>query len=145
VLPGVIEILEHLKQRSDVLPILLTGNTRGGARAKLAHYGLLDYFRGPNGGPPPFGAFAEDGVQRDEIARAALTLAEKTVSRVSVERCFVIGDTPHDVSCGKSIGARTVSVATGGYSLDELRACEPWKLWDRLPEPAEFERQLGLA
>jgi phosphoglycolate phosphatase len=143
-LPGVVEILERLKPRKDVLPVLLTGNTRGGARAKLEHHGLLGYFHGPNGDSPPFGAFAEDGVQRDAIARAALALAERTVGAVAVERCTVIGDTPHDVSCGKAIGVRTVSVATGGYALEELRTCEPWKLWERLPAPAEFERELGL-
>jgi phosphoglycolate phosphatase-like HAD superfamily hydrolase len=145
-LPGVVAILERLKPRADVLSLLLTGNTRRGAHAKLAHYGLLDYFRGPNGGEPPFGAFAEHGERREEIARAALALAEKTVGEsIPGERCFVIGDTPHDVSCGKAIGARTVAVATGGYGLAELQACEPWRLWERVPAPAEFERTLGLS
>jgi phosphoglycolate phosphatase len=144
-LAGVVDILEHMKARTDVLSMLLTGNTRAGARAKLGHYGLLHHFHGPNGGGPPFGAFAGDGLLRDDIARAALALAQKTLGRVDPERCFVIGDTPHDVSCGKAIGARTVSVATGGYSMDELRACDPWKLWDRLPAPGDFERELGLA
>jgi phosphoglycolate phosphatase-like HAD superfamily hydrolase len=145
-LPGVVALLERLKSRSDVLSLLLTGNTRRGARAKLAHYGLLDYFRGPNGDEPPFGAFAEHGERREEIAQAALALAEKTVgARIPGESCFVIGDTPHDVSCGKAIGARTVAVATGGYGVDELQACGPWRLWERVPEPAEFERTLGLA
>jgi phosphoglycolate phosphatase len=143
-MPNVVEILESLKPRRDVLSMLLTGNTRGGARAKLAHYGLLQYFHGPNGGPP-FGAFAEEGILREQIARAALTLAEKTVTNVAGERCFVIGDTPHDVSCGKAIGARTIAVATGGYSMDALRACEPWLLWEKLPAPDEFARTLGLS
>ncbi len=38
VLPNVREILEHLESREDVRSYLLTGNTRGGARAKLTHY-----------------------------------------------------------------------------------------------------------
>jgi phosphoglycolate phosphatase-like HAD superfamily hydrolase len=129
-----------------VLSLLLTGNTRGGARAKLAHYGLLQYFQGPDGGEAPFGAFAEHGEKREAIAAAALALAEKTVGeRIPGERCFVIGDTPHDVSCGRAIGARTVAVATGGYGLAELQACAPWRLWERVPEPEEFERTLGLS
>jgi len=145
-LPNVTAILDRLKSRSDVVSLLLTGNTRRGAREKLGHYGLLDYFHGPNGGGPPFGAFAEDGVQRDSIARAALALAERTVGGdVPGDRCFVIGDTPHDVSCGKAIGARTVAVATGGHPAEDLKACEPWLLWEQLPEPDEFERALGLA
>ena len=29
---------------------------------------------------------------------------------------FVIGDTPHDIECANAIGARTIAVATGGYT-----------------------------
>jgi phosphoglycolate phosphatase-like HAD superfamily hydrolase len=144
-LPNVVEVLERLKPRRDVLSMLLTGNTRGGARAKLAHYGLLDYFHGPNGGPPPYGAFAEDGVIREEIARAAFALAGRAVPGLVPERCFVLGDTPHDVSCGKAIGVRTIAVATGGYSKDALAACEPWRLWEALPAPDDFVRALELS
>jgi len=144
-LPGVLPILEHLRSRSDVLLMLLTGNTRRGAHAKLSRCGLLEYFHGPDGAAP-FGAFAEAGALRDAIARAAFDLAAQTVGGpVPGERCFVIGDTPHDVSCGKSIGARTVAVATGGFSEGELRACEPWRLWPRLPEPDAFVSALELA
>jgi phosphoglycolate phosphatase-like HAD superfamily hydrolase len=32
----------------------------------------------------------------------------------------IIGDTPADVACAASIGARTIAVATGGYSEAEL-------------------------
>ena len=57
----------------------------------------------------------------------------------------MIGDTPHDVSCGKSIGARTVAVATGpGYSLSELEACDPDLALPELPEPERFAAALGL-
>lgn len=144
-LPGVVDVLNRMRSRPDVVSLLLTGNTRRGARAKLDHYGLLEYFRGSNGGPVPFGAFAEEGERREAIARAALALAQREVGeRVPGERCFVIGDTPHDVACGKAIGVRTVAVASGGYSLEELGACEPWLLWSRLPEPPDFERALGL-
>src|SRR5688572_25381870 len=56
VLPNVREILERLRGRSDLRSYLLTGNTRNGAKAKLTHYGLFDYF--------PDGAFAEDAGER---------------------------------------------------------------------------------
>jgi len=51
----------------------------------------------------------------------------------------VIGDTPHDISCGKVIGARTIAVATGpAYELEALRACDPWLAWPELPPPDEL-------
>src|SRR5262245_41491091 len=61
VLPNVRDILEHLRERPDVRSYLLTGNTRGGAAAKLTHYDLLRYF--------PDGAFAEDAAERASIAQ----------------------------------------------------------------------------
>jgi phosphoglycolate phosphatase len=57
----------------------------------------------------------------------------------------VIGDTPHDVSCGKAIGARTVAVATGpGYTLEELMAHDPWLALGALPDPPALASALGL-
>lgn len=131
VLPNVREILEHLRPRSDVRSYLLTGNIRAGARAKLAHYDLLHFF--------PDGAFAEDAGERAGIAARALELARRA-GPVADDRVYVIGDTPHDIHCARAIGARTIAVATGGYSVDELREHDPWQLFEELPPPQEFER-----
>jgi len=57
---------------------------------------------------------------------------------------FVIGDTPHDIECANAIGVRTIAVATGGYSVEELRAHHPWQLFEELPPPDEFLRLVGL-
>lgn len=137
VLPNVREILERLRPRSDVHSALLTGNTRAGAAAKLRHYGLADFFEG--------GAFADGADDRAAIARTALAQARSIVGEVAADRVYVIGDTPHDVSCGKAIGARVVAVATGGYTLEQLRATEPWWLLPSLPEPDVFLSRLGLS
>jgi phosphoglycolate phosphatase-like HAD superfamily hydrolase len=115
---------------------LLTGNTRGGARAKLTHYDLFRYF--------PDGAFAEDASERSVIAGRALDLA-KRAGPVSDEGVFVIGDTPHDIQCANAIGARTVAVATGGYSLDELESHHPWRAFRELPAVDEFIRLIDEA
>ena len=40
-------------------------------------------------------------------------------------QAVVVGDTPLDIACARAAGARVVAVATGGHSLDELRACTP--------------------
>lgn len=42
------------------------------------------------------------------------------VGAIAPEKCYVIGDTPHDIRCGKAIGARVVAVASGGYSVEAL-------------------------
>lgn len=134
VLPNVKENLDALAARDDVTNMLLTGNIPGGAEAKLRHYGLWDYFEAG-------GAFSEYGSDRPSIARRAAELA----GHPEGERMVVIGDTPHDVSCGKAIGARTVAVATGpGYTLAELEASDPWRAVAELPGLPEFEALLGL-
>jgi len=136
VLPNVRENLEALAGHDDVVNMLLTGNVAGGAEAKLRHYGLWEHFAATGG------AFSVEGSDRPSIARAARALAGATYD---AERAYVVGDTPHDISCGKVIGARTVAVATGpSYTLAELEACEPWLALEELPEPAEFTAMLGL-
>ena len=129
VLPNVREILDRLRARDDVRSYLLTGNTRGGATAKLTHYDLMKYF--------PDGAFAEDTQARATIAARAMDLARRA-GPVADERIFVIGDTPHDIECANAIGARTIAVATGGYSFDELAAHAPWRILHELPPPDGF-------
>jgi phosphoglycolate phosphatase len=135
VLDNVREILEHLQAgRPDVRSYLLTGNTRAGARAKLAYYDLVEFF--------PDGAFAEDTGERAAIASRALELARQA-GPVGDETIFVIGDTPHDIECAKAIGAKTIAVATGGYSVEELKPHKPWRLFETLPGPDEFVDLIG--
>jgi phosphoglycolate phosphatase len=139
VLPNVRENLEALSARHDVVNMLLTGNVAEGAEAKLRHYGLWDFFAATGG------AFSVEGDDRPMIARRARELAAEHGGEVPPgERMVVIGDTPHDVACGKAIGARTLAVATGpGYDLEALQACEPWRAVEALPAPAGFEELLG--
>jgi phosphoglycolate phosphatase-like HAD superfamily hydrolase len=130
VMPGVVEILEDLAGRPDVVSLLLTGNTPTGARAKLRHYGLDAHFDG--------GAFCTGPGTREEIARAARDIVG------AAAHTYVIGDTPLDIRCGKAIGARTVALATGAYSLEDLRSHDPWAALERLPEPPAFRALIGL-
>jgi phosphoglycolate phosphatase-like HAD superfamily hydrolase len=132
--PGVREALDHFRAgRPDVHSMLLTGNTPAGAKAKLAHYGLAGYFEG--------GAFSEDTGPRSGIAARALAAARARFPQadLSPDRVLVIGDTPHDIECARAIGARTLAVATGGYTAADLSAHAPWRVFERLPGPAAFE------
>lgn len=130
VLPNVTEILSALEREPDTCSMLLTGNTRRGAQAKLAHFGLDRFFTA--------GAFSEDDGERVAIARRAMEQAGAPGRVVTRDRVFVVGDTPHDIRCAQAIGARAVAVATGQYSLAELSAETPWKILPELPPAAEF-------
>src|SRR4051812_26750351 len=69
VLPGVRELLEYLGRRPDTTLGLLTGNLQRGARLKLEHYDLWQFF--------PFGAFADDHHDRNALGPCALIRAGK--------------------------------------------------------------------
>ena len=137
VLGGVKEILDDLRERPGVHSLLLTGNTRAGAAAKLAHYGLDGYFED--------GAFCLDMDDRDAIARRALDVAANAIGAPpDLARTFVIGDTAHDIAAGNAIGARAIAIASGVVSADELKRHDPWLVWERLPTADEFAQTLGL-
>ncbi len=55
----------------------------------------------------------------------------------------VIGDTGHDIVCGKAIGARTIAVATGSWSREQLAPHEPDFLFDDLSNVDEVKQILG--
>ena len=136
VLPGVTDALDFLRtQRPDVVSYLLTGNTRKGARIKLAHFGLDCHFAE--------GGFSQDAGDRASIARCALATALQRHC-VDAERIFVIGDTPHDIDCGRAIGARTLAVASGDYTIEELLRHRPWKAVKGIPAPLELLELLEL-
>ena len=118
VFPGVHELLDELERRDDVVLGLLTGNIEAGARAKLAAVGIA---------PHRFivGAFGSDHHHRPELPEIARRRAERVLGHpINGRDVVVIGDTPADVACGVGIGARAIGVATGRYSVDELRACD---------------------
>ena len=137
VLPGVRDLLEHLRNVEGIAMGLLTGNVRDGARYKLSHYGLWDYF--------PFGAFADGIHDRDDVARSALVEVARHLQRdVQPSNIWVIGDTPLDVKCARAIGAKAVAVATGWHPVQELEASgADWVLAD-LSAPTELLQAWSL-
>lgn len=133
ILPGILHLLDLLHQRSDVAQGLLTGNLHRGARIKLEHYQVWHYFA--------FGAFGDDSPLRNDLGPHALRRAkEKHAVDFAPERTFVIGDTPHDIECGKAIGAKTIGVATGRFSVTDLQEHAPTATFADFSDTAAFLR-----
>ncbi|MDB6092945.1 MAG: gph 2 [Verrucomicrobia bacterium] len=136
ILPGVSAILTALSGHADYAQALLTGNVERGARIKLGHHGISHFFA--------FGAFADDSPSRNDLGPVALRRAkEKHGIDFAPGNIFVIGDTPHDIACGKVIGAKTIAVATGKYSVEELRAHHPTMVFADLSDTLAFLRSVG--
>jgi len=136
VLPGIAALLEELSRRDDVLLGLLTGNIRAGAKLKLGHFGLYDYFA--------FGGFGDAHLDRDDVAREALAEVHRQMNGSAVpERIWVVGDTPLDIACARAIGARAVAVATGWHTTEELAAHQPDLLLNDLSDPTTLLARWG--
>jgi phosphoglycolate phosphatase-like HAD superfamily hydrolase len=115
VLDGVPELLAELAQRPDATVGLLTGNTAGGAAAKMRYFGLAHHFA--------FGAYGCDHADRNRLGPIALERAAVHAGKsFTAEQTWVIGDTPKDIACAHAIGARCLAVATGQFSAEALEA-----------------------
>ena len=137
-LPGVLALLTAIRDRSDIVAGILTGNVAAGARLKLRYYGIDSFFE--------FGAYGDDHADRDHIAVDALGAADaflraKYGLAARPERTTVIGDTIEDVRCARSIAARVIAVATGESSESDLAAAAPDRV---LPDLTDREAVLEI-
>jgi phosphoglycolate phosphatase-like HAD superfamily hydrolase len=136
VLPGVLQLLERLASQPDTMLGLLTGNLERGAKLKLEHYDLWRFFA--------FGGFADDHHDRNQLGPFALSRAlAETGIKFAGSQVDVIGDTGHDIVCGKAFGARTIAVATGSWSREQLAPHAPDFLFDDLSNVDEVRQRLG--
>lgn len=116
--PGVRDLLERLAATPEVLLGLLTGNLERGAAIKLDRFGIRHLFR--------VGAYGSDAEDRRALVAVAVERARAlTGIEFHGRRVIIIGDTPHDIDCGRAAGAMTVAVATGPYSVADLEAHRP--------------------
>ncbi len=137
VLPGVPALLERLHRRDGIVQGLLTGNVRHGAQVKLEHFGLWDFF-----GPGGFGDLHTD---RNEVARIALLAVEAHLGRpANAADVWVIGDTPHDISCARAIGANVLAVATGWHPIEELQGCGADAVLEDLSDTGRVLELIGV-
>jgi phosphoglycolate phosphatase-like HAD superfamily hydrolase len=126
VLPGVREVMGLLAARGATQS-LLTGNYEAAARLKVSAAGLdrhLDL---------EIGAFGSDNRDRLCLVPVALEKARRLRdASLAAEDIVVVGDSPRDIACARAGGARSVAVATGADSLDDLAEHRPDALLESL-------------
>lgn len=129
-MPGIPALLDALEQDDRIVLGLLTGNVAAGAALKLAAAGIAP-------GRFQVGAYGSDSAHRPELPPIAARRAEPWFGRIPAgAEVVIIGDTPADVTCGAGIGARAIAVATGGFTLPELSAHDPWRAFEDLSDTA---------
>lgn len=113
VMPAVHDLLEVLVG-ADTLLGLVTGNIEGAAHIKISRAGLQRFFL--------FGGYGSDSSVRSDLTRAAIARAEALSGHeIDPAEVIVVGDTPRDIEAAHGAGAIAVGVATGEYSVDQLR------------------------
>jgi phosphoglycolate phosphatase len=125
---GIPPLLERLGAHEEVTLGLLTGNIEAGARQKLRAVQLAwEQFL--------VNAFGSDHEQRPMLPSVAQQRAAQLLGReVPGERMVIIGDTPADIHCGRSLKVRAIGVATGRYSVPELLAHNPADVFETLAD-----------
>jgi phosphoglycolate phosphatase-like HAD superfamily hydrolase len=127
VLLGVEDLLAKLSQ-ADVLLGITTGALEAGAHAKLGRARLNHFFL--------VGGYGSDSDDRVELTRVAVRRGEKLLGNsLAEDEVAVVGDTPLDVDAARGAGLVSVAVASGRYSVEELRAAEADHVLASLAEP----------
>lgn len=129
-LPGVSELLDALDLRDDVILGLLTGNIEAGATLKLRAVDIA---------PERFvvGAYGSDAASRPALPAIAQQRATALLGDLLPgSRIVIIGDTPHDLTCGRAIGARAIGVETGRFRAADLHPYAPLAVFADLTDTA---------
>lgn len=129
VFQGVNEILTAT-QSKYFLSSLLTGNLSTTAEIKLRSVNLWNYFANN------LNAFGEVSHKRSELVSYTGKQFNNLLQfDLNPEQFIVIGDTPNDIACARTFGAKVVSVGTGrNHSLQELAEYKPDALLEDLSE-----------
>jgi phosphoglycolate phosphatase len=121
--PGVASLLELLDAQPDIILGLLTGNWRYSAFIKLRFFKIDHYFT--------IGAFGDDSSNREDLIPVVIDrLNANRGIQVEKQNMYVVGDTPTDIRCAKPQGVRTVAVATGFHTVEDLALEKPDYLFE---------------
>lgn len=113
VLAGVDKLLPRLLEHGYLLG-LVTGNVEAAAHIKLHRAKLNRFFS--------FGGYGSDSTDRAELTKVALQRAALVYGEpIDPKQCLTIGDTPLDVTAGHGAGIDCLGVASGHFSVEQLR------------------------
>lgn len=124
-LPGVFDLLAHLRTAACATVGLLTGNYEETGRQKLTAAGFDPGWFSPC-------IWGDAAATRPGLVEHALRLHPGMLP----EAVIVIGDTTRDIECAKVNGCRVLAVATGADSKQELLLAGADLVVDDLKDPA---------
>jgi len=112
--PSVEEVVKRLAAAGKLLG-LATGNLETIAWKKLEACGLRPYF--------VFGSFSDHRELRTDVVRWGVDEARRRLGQEAA--VYVVGDTPSDIQAARAAGVPVIAVATGIFSLEDLKSHRP--------------------
>ena len=129
-LQGALDAVRYLKSKGVRLAIL-TNSGRKAASESIRKAGLDGFFE--------FVLTRDDTVTMKPSPEGLVQAS--TILEVPVDSVYYVGDSPYDIIAARGAGARIVSVATGSYSMERLRAEGADQV---IPSLSELPRVLGV-
>jgi len=111
---GVRELLEILATSPTHVIGVLTGNLAAVAEEKLVCTGIRGYFSEI--------FCADDYFDRPSLVENAVRICTTKYNLNSRKYVVIVGDTPRDIEAANASRATSVGVASGVYTMDQLRA-----------------------
>ena len=135
--PGVRELLEILKTTQGHITGVLTGNLAVVAEEKLRDTGIRSYFSV---------LFCADRYfDRTNLVTDALRTCVARYGLSAENDVVIIGDTPRDIEAANNAHATSVGVASGIYTVAQLKAAKPAHAYPSLEPTTELLSALGIA
>ncbi len=139
-LEGARELIERLVSIApDRLRIgILSGNLEGLVAPKLEAAGIPASILN-------IAAFGSDDADRNKLPAVAVQRAERLLgSNVLPSEVAIVGDTPRDIGCARHFGAVSIAIATGDYTVEQLKAANPTFVLANLLAWGEAESKIDL-
>jgi phosphoglycolate phosphatase-like HAD superfamily hydrolase len=114
---GVLSLLEELHKDKNIIIGISTGNTKDVTYAKLKHFNIDRYFL--------VGGFGDKYTERSDVVKEAVREAENIYGHIDKKDIYIIGDTKHDILSAKKAGVKSIAVASGYFSVEELKKENP--------------------
>jgi phosphoglycolate phosphatase len=117
-IPQAKQLLDSVIAADHLSEGTLTGNLGPSANWKLASVGLPTF---------GFGVYGHEADEREDLARLLVSRTKKYFKHeYTPEDIVFVGDTVHDVSCARAVGAKVIIVSTGwNVHKDEFAANPP--------------------
>jgi phosphoglycolate phosphatase-like HAD superfamily hydrolase len=112
--PSIEELIRRLHAAGKLLGVA-SGNLEPIAWKKLEAGGLRQFFA--------FGSFSDRRELRADIIRWGVEETRRRLSDSAI--VYVVGDTPADIQAARDVGVPIIAVATGIFSLNQLKSHRP--------------------